>query len=224
MSKDQTRAVGRPISRVDGRLKVTGGARYAAEAQVADLLYGVLVTSTVGRGKLASIDTAAAEKAPGVVAVLTHRNMPRIPGRQEVPGTPDPNVGRPVQPLQDDAIYHNGQPISVVLADTFERATQAAALVKATYKEERAVTQFTAAVKNAVPPTQPKASERNQQKPADYERGDPDKGLRAAAVRVDQTYTIPIEHHNPMEPHATVALWDGPKLTLYEKTQGVDMT
>jgi xanthine dehydrogenase YagR molybdenum-binding subunit len=229
MNKDQKapaaeHAIGRPISRVDGRLKVTGGTRYAAEAQVADVLYGVLVTSTIARGKLTTIDMAAAEKAPGVVAVLTHRNMPRIPGRQEVPGTPDPSVGRPLQPLQDDTIYHNGQPIAVVVADTFERATQAAALVRTTYREERAVTEFAAAAKNAVPPTEPKATERNPQKPADYERGDADKALREAAVRVEENYAIPAEHHNPMEPHATVALWDGQKLTLYEKTQGVDMT
>jgi xanthine dehydrogenase YagR molybdenum-binding subunit len=223
MSKAE-QVVGKPLDRVDGRLKVTGGARYAAEAQVKDVLYGVLVTSTIAKGKIASIDTAAAEKAPGVVAVLTHRNMPRIPGRQEVPGTPDPTVGRPLQPFQDDTIYHNGQPIAVVVADTFERATQAAALVRATYREERAVTEFAAAAKDAVPPTQPKAPERNTQKPPEYERGDPDKGLREAAVRVEEMYTIPTEHHNPMEPHATVALWDGPKLTLYEKTQGVDMT
>jgi xanthine dehydrogenase YagR molybdenum-binding subunit len=168
MNKDQKapaaeHAIGRPISRVDGRLKVTGGTRYAAEAQVADVLYGVLVTSTIARGKLTTIDMAAAEKAPGVVAVLTHRNMPRIPGRQEVPGTPDPSVGRPLQPLQDDTIYHNGQPIAVVVADTFERATQAAALVRTTYREERAVTEFAAAAKNAVPPTEPKATERNPQ-------------------------------------------------------------
>ncbi len=225
MSQDQKEhAVGRPLSRVDGRLKVTGGARYAAEAQVADLLYGVLVTSTATRGKLASIDTAAAEKAPGVVAVLTHRNMPRIPGRQEVPGTPDPSVGRPLQPLQDDTIYHNGQPIAVVIADTFERATKAAAMVRATYREDKAVTTFADARKNAFPPTQPKAPERETKKTQDYDRGDADKALRDAAVRVEETYTIPTEHHNPMEPHATVALWDGSNLTLYEKTQGVDMT
>src|SRR5205807_4629984 len=113
---------------------------------------------------------------------------------------PDPSVGRPLQPLQDDTVHHNGQPIAVVVADTSERATQAAALVRATYREERAVTDFAAAAKHASPPTEPKAPERNTQKPAEYERGDPDKALREAAVRVEETYTIPAEHHNPMEP------------------------
>jgi xanthine dehydrogenase YagR molybdenum-binding subunit len=215
---------GKPLNRVDGRLKVTGAARYASEAQVADVLYGVLVTSTIARGKVATIDTASAEKAPGVVAVLTHRNIPRIPGREEVPGTPDPAVGRPLQPFQDNTVYHNGQPIAVVVADTLERATRAAALIRATYREERAVADFISAAARAFPPTEPKAPERNRQKPAHYERGAPDKAFGEAAVQVVQTYTIPTEHHNPMEPHATLALWDGPKLTLYEKTQGVDMT
>ena len=216
--------IGKPLDRVDGRLKVTGGARYAAETQVANVVHGVLATSTIAKGKIASIDTSAAEKAPGVLAVLTHRNMPRIPGRKEVPGTPDPVVGRPLQPLQDDVIYHNGQPVAVVVADTFEHATQAAALVRVTYQEEQAVTDFAVAAAHAVPPTEAKAAERQPQKPKDYERGDPDRGLADAAVRVEQTYTIPAEHHNPMEPHATIALWDGPRLTLYDKTQGVDVT
>src|SRR5437764_6948143 len=136
------KAVGKPVDRVDGRLKVTGAARYAAEAQVANATYGVLVTSTIAKGKIADIETAAAEKAPGVLAVLTHRNAPRTPVREEVPGTPDPAVGRPLQPLRDDMIHHNGQPVAVVVADSLERATQAAALVRDKYREERAVTDF----------------------------------------------------------------------------------
>src|SRR5205814_2142478 len=142
-----------------------------------------------------------------------------LPVREEVPGTPDPAVGHPLALLQDDVIHHNGQPIAVVVADTFERATQAAALIRVTYREERAVTDFAAA--QAFPPAEPKSGDRDTKKPKDYERGNPDKAFADAAVRVEQTYTIPAEHHNPMEPHATVAVWDGPKLTLYDKTQGV---
>ncbi len=224
MNAKTENAIGKPLNRVDGRLKVTGAARYAAEFPVANVTYGVLVTSTVAKGKITALDTAAAEKAPGVLAVLTHRNMPRIPGRKEVPGTPDPAVGRPLQPLQDDLIHCNGQPVAVVVADTFERATQAAALVRVTYREEPAVTAFSAAAAHALPPTELKASERGTRKPTDYVRGDPDKAFANAAIRIEQTYTIPTEHHNPMEPHATIALWEGPKLTLYDKTQGVDVT
>lgn len=222
MSKDE-QVIGKPLDRVDGRLKVTGGARYAAEAEVANVLYGVLVTSTVARGKIATIDSAAAEKVPGVVAVLTHRNMPRIPGRKEVPGTPDPSTGRPLQPLQDDTVYHNGQPIAVVVANSLEHATQAASLVRVSYHQDQPVADFATAAARAFPHEQ-KGSERNARKSSDYERGQADQAFRAAAVRVEQSYVIPAEHHNPMEPHATVALWDGPRLTLYEKTQGVDMT
>jgi xanthine dehydrogenase YagR molybdenum-binding subunit len=216
------KAVGQPVDRVDGRLKVTGTARYAAEAQLANVAYGVLVTSTIARGKVKDIDVAAAEKAPGVLAVLTHRNAPRLPDRKELSGTTDPSVGRPLQPLRDDVVHHNGQPVAVVVADTFERAMQAAALVRVTYREERAVTEFAAAAEHAFPPAQPKSSDRGTKKPADYRRGDPDKALADAAVRVQHTYTIPAERHNPMELHATVAVWDGPKLTLYDKTQWVD--
>src|SRR5262249_47935681 len=119
-----------------------------------------------------------------------------------------------------------GQPIAVVVADTLERATQAAALVQATYREERAVTDFAAAAEHAFLPTEPERNEQSPKKPKkpnDYQRGDPEKAFADAPGRGDQTYTIPAEHHNPMEPHATVAVWDGPKLTLYDKTQGVDV-
>jgi xanthine dehydrogenase YagR molybdenum-binding subunit len=223
MTPQDASPIGKPLDRVDGRLKVTGGARYAAEVKVPEVTYGVLVTSTVTKDKIAHIDTSAAEKAPGVLAVLTNHNTPRIPGRREVPGTPDPAVGRPLQPLQDDVISHNGQPIAVVVADTFERATRAAALVRVEYRPEEAVVHFDAAAAHAFPPGS-RGGSGDDKRSKDYERGDPDRALADAAVRVEQTYTIPTEHHNPMEPHATVALWDGPKLTLYDKTQGVDVT
>src|SRR5207248_1070158 len=120
----------------------TGAARYAAEAQVKNVAYGVLVTSTIAKGKITNVDTAAAEKATGVLAVLTHRNAPRIAFREEMRGGTDPAVGRPLQPLQEDVVHHNGQPIAVVVAETLEQATQAATLVRVTYREERAVTDF----------------------------------------------------------------------------------
>jgi xanthine dehydrogenase YagR molybdenum-binding subunit len=223
MTKDAG-PIGKPLDRVDGRLKVTGAARYAAEWQLPHVSYGVLVTSTIARGKVAELDTRAAEKAPGVLAVLTHRNTPRIPGRVEVPGTPDPPVGRPMQPLQDDVIYHNGQPVAVVVADTFERATHAAALVRVRYHAEPAVTTFEAAQPHAFAPSAPRGGGGDSKPPKDYDRGEPDKAFADAAVRLEQTYTLPTEHHNPMEPHATVAVWEGSKLTLYDKTQGVDVT
>jgi xanthine dehydrogenase YagR molybdenum-binding subunit len=216
------KVIGKPLDRVDGRLKVTGAARYAAETRLNDIAHGVLVTSTIARGRVVHVDTAAAEKAPGVLAVLTHHNAPKLARQEEMPGTTDPSVGRALQPLQDDVVYHNGQPVAVVVADTFERAVQAAALVRVTYREEKAVTEFAAAVGHAFAPTAPRSSDRETRKPRDYERGDPDQALADAEVRIEQTYTIPVEHHNPMELHATVAAWEGSRLTLYDKTQWVD--
>jgi xanthine dehydrogenase YagR molybdenum-binding subunit len=221
MNPKRVNPVGQPLDRVDGRLKVTGAARYAAEVEVANVAYGVLVTSTIAHGKVAHIDAAAAEKAPGTLAVITHRNAPRVRFRDEWPDSTGPSVGVPLQPLQDDVVHHNGQPIAVVVADTLERATQAAALVRVKYREERAVTDFAAAAARAKPPSKPKRGE-GKKRPADYRRGKPDKALADAEVRVEQTYTIPAEHHNPMEMHATTAVWDGAKLTLYDKTQWVD--
>ncbi len=221
MSKE-TKAVGKPLDRVDGRLKVTGQARYAAEAKVPDAAHAVLVLSNIAKGTVKSFDTAAAEKAPGVLAVITPRNAPRVTVPKDPFALTDPQHGHPLQPLQDDHVYYNGQPIAVVVADTLERARLAADLVRVTYREEQAAIDFAAAAAHAAPPTQVKRSDQGNKKPADYHRGDADKALAAAEVRVEQTYTIPDEHHNPMETHATVAVWDGPKLTLDDKTQYVD--
>lgn len=211
-------ATGKPMDRVDGPLKVTGQARYAAEARLANLCHAVLVTSTIAKGHITEIDSAAAEKAPGVLAVLTHRNAPKQPPLEEIPGTPDPSVGKPLQPLRDAVIRHNGQPVAVVVADTFERALQAATLVQVSYRAEPAETDFDDAATKAAPPTASKSK-----KSSDQSRGNPDKAFAEAPVQNHATYSIPAEHHNAMEPHATVAEWDGSKLTLYDKTQGVDV-
>ena len=215
-------AIGKPLDRVDGRRKVTGAARYAAETQFPDLAHGVLVVSTIAKGRITTIDSAAAEKAPGVLAVISHRNAPKVHLPDEAKGGVDPRVGHPLQPLQDDAIHYNGQPIAVVVADSFERAMHAAALVRVAYREERPVTDFATAAAHPVIPGEADKDDEARKKSSDYQRGDPGKALESAEVKVEQTYTIPAEHHNPMEMHATVAVWDGPKLTLYDKTQWVD--
>src|SRR3954465_12848353 len=106
-------AVGTPMSRVDGRLKVTGGARYAAEFQVKDVAYGVLVLSTVAKGKITQINTAEAEKAPGVLAVITHESAKKVWLPEDVKALVDPKVGQPLQPLQDGQVHYHGQPIGV---------------------------------------------------------------------------------------------------------------
>src|SRR4051812_17139771 len=214
-------AVGTPMSRVDGRLKVTGGARYAAEFQVKDVAYGALVLSTVAKGQVTKIDTAAAEKAPGVLAVITHCNAGKVVLPEKAKALVDPKVGRPLQPFQDDQVHYHGQPIAVVVADTFERATHAATLVRATYQEEQAALDFADAAAKAFTPHEMK-TDRGAVKSPDYHRGAPDKAFDGSPVKVEETYSHPDEYHNPMELHATVAAWDGTKLTLYDKTQWVD--
>ena len=131
--------IGRPISRVDGRKKVTGGATYAAEFDAPGQAYAAIVRSTVAKGRIVSIDAASAERAPGVIAVLTHRNAPRLAYRQHR-GAVDPDVGERLHVLQDDRVSHQGQPIALVIAETLEQASYAATLVGATYGPETGIT------------------------------------------------------------------------------------
>ncbi|RYE89930.1 MAG: xanthine dehydrogenase family protein molybdopterin-binding subunit, partial [Myxococcales bacterium] len=203
---------GKGIDRVDGRLKVTGKATYAAEVAVANAAHAVIVGSTVGRGRVTSIDAAAAEKAPGVLAVLTHLNAPRLPGAK----TRSSPVSRTLQLLQDDEVHYSDQPVALVVADTLERARLAAALVVVRYESSTPVTDPLAVEGQAYAPA------KMNDKGADLTRGDVDRALATAKARVLQTYTTPIEHHHPMEMHATTAVWQGDdRLTVYDSTQGV---
>jgi xanthine dehydrogenase YagR molybdenum-binding subunit len=199
--------VGAPVDRVDGRLKVTGAARYSAEVQVPNLAYGVLVLSSVANGRIAAVDDAAVRRMPGVIAVMTPFNAPRV----KASGA---DVGYPIlRVLQDDLVYYDRQPVAVVVADTFERATDAAAALRVRYAAAAPRTRFADA-----PAYKPAAV---HGKDADTRKGDAESALASAAVKVDNVYTTPAEHHNPMEPHATIAQWDGDRLTLYDASQGV---
>lgn len=213
-------SIGKPLDRVDGRLKVTGAALYAADRRDANLVYGVLVTSTICNGKIAQLETTRAEQSPGVLAVITHRNAARLKSQEqkERPGV-DPHFGEPLSPLQDELIRFNGQPIGVVIADSLERAKSAARLIRVTYQEEKGITDFAEAERHARKPTPPPESKPDTK--ADYQRGAilPKSGEEVA---VDATYVIGTEHHNPMELHSTVAEWIDTQLVLYDKTQWVD--
>jgi xanthine dehydrogenase YagR molybdenum-binding subunit len=214
-------AVGTPVSRVDARLKVTGGARYAAEFQTKDVTYGVLVLSTIPKGKIVKIDAAAAEKAPGVLAVISHVNAGKVNMPDSVKALVDPEVGRPLQPFQDNQVHYHGQPIAVVVADTFERAIHAATLVRATYDEAKAILDFEAAASKHFTPHEMETDRGTEEAP-DYHRGDADNALKEAPLTIEGTYSHPDEYHNAMELHATVATWEDNQLTLYDKTQWVD--
>lgn len=218
--ENQTNLIGKPVSRVDGRAKVTGAALYASDQPVENLAHAFLVLSTIGRGTITELDTGAAEKAPGVLAVISYRNALRLRSH-EPKNRPvvDPKQGEPLPPVQDNIVRFNGQPIAVVVAETLSQARYAAKLVQVRYREEKPLIDFTAA--RAVYPGPPK-TDQGTLKPNDYRRGDPERAWNTGDVRIDETYTIPPEHHNPIETHATVAVWDGPKLTLYDKSQWVD--
>ncbi|MFD2026310.1 xanthine dehydrogenase family protein molybdopterin-binding subunit [Promicromonospora aerolata] len=203
-------AVGSPRSRVDGRLKVTGQARFAADHGRADGLEGtahaVLVDATVGRGTITGIDARAALAVPDVLAVIHHGNAPRLPYRDNTfPDSIHP-PGERLRAFQDDQVRFFGQPVAVAVATTPEAARHAARLVEVAY--------------DAQPPRLDLATAPAHE-PDVYERGDAATALSSAPVRLEMTYRMARNHHNAMEPHAIVARWDGNRLTVWEKTQWV---
>ncbi len=203
--------IGTPLDRIDGPAKVTGTARYSAEFVLPGLVHAVMVTSTVGKGRIASIDTRSALAEQGVITVLTHRNAPHAKQAKSGGG-----VDRYLPVLQDDLVRYDRQPVALVIAETFEAALDAASRVVVRYDSTAPVTRFA----NGETYT-PKDI---MGEPPDLQRGDPDGALKAARFAVDEIYTTPVEHHNPLEPHATIADWNGTRLTLYDATQGIFAT
>ena len=199
-------AIGQPMERLDGRAKVTGTAPYAYEQSVSDPLYLYPVQATIARGKITSIDVAAAKALDGVVAVMTHKDAPRLASDED----------KELWVLQSDEVGFRGQFIGVVIAESPEIALQAASLVRVQYAEQPHDTELRAGRDDLYAPKHVNGSY-----PTDTSHGDPDSALKSASVTIDQTYTTPMEHNNPMEPHTTVATWEDGKLTLYDSTQGV---
>ena len=194
--------VGQPIDRRDGRLKVTGQARYAAEFDIDNLAHAVLVQSTIASGEIAGFDLAAAQAVPGVLAILTPENAPRLPEQPASQSeTSGPLVAIPL--LQDRLVYYNGQHIAVVVADTLERAQQAAALVRVEYREAEAQIRMEDALGAAYLPKH----FRNGARPPDSRRGDPEAALAAAPVRIDATYTTPSPSHKAIVACGSIGLW-----------------
>jgi xanthine dehydrogenase YagR molybdenum-binding subunit len=206
-----TTHIGTPASRVDGRAKVTGAAKYAAEFAADDLAYGAVVSSRVAKGRIARIDTRAARAIGGVIDVLTHENRPRLARRKRAYQDDIAPGGAPLRPLYDDQVLYSGQPVALVLAEEWEIARFAASLVRVEYHEETHVTDLERQRDEAFETKRPA-------KP----RGNAEKAFAAAEVRHEAEYRQPIEHHNPMEMHAATVVWEGGgKLTIYDKTQGV---
>jgi xanthine dehydrogenase YagR molybdenum-binding subunit len=201
--------IGKGMDRVDGRAKVTGTARFAAENHAEDLAYAVLVPSSIASGTIKAIDTSAAEKVPGVVAVFTHLNVPKMnKAKTFMTGGA---AGENRMPFDGPEIHHAGQHIALVVAGTFEQATAAARLVRATYEERKP--------RASIEQHRADAIAKGMFGPAESKRGDAAAALAAAEVKVDETYRTPVEHHNMLEPHAVVAMWDGDRLTVHDSSQ-----
>ena len=205
-------SVGTPVERVDAKRKVTGTATYAADTPVTRVAHAVIATSAIGKGTIRSIDIDAARAAPGVLAVITHANAPKVAaGKHD--GAPNERV---LQLLQQAQILYSDQPIAVVVGESLERAQHAAALLVAHYDTRAVMATLEQGLGEAF---EPKAMVHGQ---PDSTRGDFDTAILGAAHKLDATYTTPNENHNPMEPHATIAIWQGAdRLTLYDATQGI---
>ena len=211
--------IGAPVSRVDGPLKARGEATFAAEFALEDMAYAALAFSTIPRGRIATLDTAGAEAAPGVVLVMTHRNAPPMGPMPLLLGDDAMAAGGDSLPsMQDDRVHWNGQPVALVLAETQEQADHAASLIRITYEAEPATTGFDEAkAKGTGPGTL-------MGQPLKLEIGDAEAALAAAAVSVDATYRTPFQNHNAIEPHATTVAWDGDELVVHDAAQAVAHT
>jgi len=199
--------IGAMVPRIDGPLKTTGTALYAVDHYFPHLAHAVAVQSTIGKGRIRSLDASAAEKMPGVLLVMHRGN--REPIYRTFPHQEDGTISESRPPFEDDKIYYWGQFVAVVVAETLEQAKAAARAVKVVYEAE------TPDVRGDL------SAGFTGNRESSWKRGDPDKALTEAPVVIDQTYVTPVETHNPMEMHGTVAVWDGDNVTLYECTQGV---
>lgn len=207
--------IGRPVSRLDGELKVTGGAPFAAEYRFDNMVYAALAYSTVARGRIAAINTRAAEVAPGVVLVMTHRNAPRMAKAPMFGSSPSAVGPHELAIFQDDRIHWNGQPIACVLAETQQQADYAASLLDVSYAAEPSTTDLATAKANGV------EQGLFMGQPLRNAIGDAEGALAKAPHRVDQHYRTPRHNHNPIEPHAATLAWEGDRLMIHDASQMV---
>jgi xanthine dehydrogenase YagR molybdenum-binding subunit len=213
--------IGTATPRIDGIAKVTGAAKYAAEFNAPGLLHGSIVTSTIAKGRITGIDTNAAKRVKGVLDVFTHANRPQMADDDKAYKDDVAPAGSPFRPLYADKIMFNGQPIALVVAETSEVARFAASLVRVEYEKKTHVTDVYRQREEAVPVKPPTNAFEALFTPPKT-RGAPEQALAAAAVRHEAEYYTPIEHHNPMELYASTVIYeDDGKLTVYDKTQGV---
>src|SRR5882762_8102745 len=209
--------VGRDTPRVDGPRKVSGMAQYTSDFHFPGMLYAVPVEATIANGKVIKLDTAAAEKMPGVRAIFHRENIGKIFRSTFGPGFAGVCEERG-PPFEDDVVRYYGQYIALAVADTFETAKAAADAIRATYAAEKPNVATHLEADNEPDEVLTTFGPRKR---LDSQRGNVDAAFASAPVKLDQTYVTPSETHNPLELHATTAIWDGPTLTLYDSSQGV---
>ena len=210
--------IGASVSRIDGPLKVEGKARFAAEVPLDNMAYAALAYSTIARGRIAAIDTAAAEAAEGVVLVMTYRNAPRMKPPPAFLTAPKAAAPSDLPVMQDDQIHWNGEPVALVLAETQEQADHAKSLIRVSYHQMPAIISFDAAKTKARTP------DTLLREPNVVEIGDAERALADAAFKVDLTYRTPRHNHNAIELHAATVVWDGGELTVHDASQLVNAT
>jgi xanthine dehydrogenase YagR molybdenum-binding subunit len=208
--------IGAQVSRLDGPLKVRGEARFAAEYVMEGMVYAALRYSTVARGHITALDTGAAENAPGVVLVMTHRNAPRMQSPPLFLTAPKAAGGSDLPVMQDNSIHWNGEPVAVVLAETQEQADHAASLIEVAY-ESSAPRTFEQAKAH------PRTPDSLVGQPVEVLVGDAEAALIDASHSVDLTYRTPRHNHNAIEPHAVTLAWDGENLIVHDASQGVKL-
>jgi xanthine dehydrogenase YagR molybdenum-binding subunit len=216
VGRQQHGHVGQPVSRIDGPLKVRGAAKFAAEFAPEQLAYAALVFSTIPRGRIASLDVAAAEAAPGVLLVMTHENAPRMKPMPLFLTAGKAGGGDDLPILQDSEIHYNGQPIALVLGESLEQAEHAASLIRATYETSPAVLSMD---EGKAKGTQTGIA---FGQPAHVEIGHPQDELAAAAHTFAATYTTPRHNHNAIEPHGVTLYWQGGELYMHDAVQAVN--
>ncbi|MGE4077817.1 MAG: molybdopterin cofactor-binding domain-containing protein, partial [Reyranella sp.] len=206
--------IGQAIDRIDGRAKVTGAAAYAGDKHAGNMAYGAIVTATIGRGRVTSIESAAARSMPGVLMVMTHENAPR-----QAPFQPraDDRHARPKPQLASDKVQYFGQPVALVVAETPETARAAANVITVVYEKIAGVFELVAASRDAYDPL--KSSNGTS---SDSHVGSFDASFDTAHARVDAIYTTPYQSHAMMEPHASLASWQNDKLTVWSALQLVE--
>jgi xanthine dehydrogenase YagR molybdenum-binding subunit len=212
-----TSHLGKPASRVEGRAKVTGAAKYAAEYNVPGVAHGFVVSSTIAKGRIERIHVADALAVDGVLDVFTHEHRPKLASSDEKYKDEVAPPGSPFRPLYDDRILFSGQPVALVVAEEFETARFAASLVRVEYDRQEHVTDFEAERERSA---SSRGTKKNDAAPS-KNRGNAARAFEQAAVKIEAEYRMPVEHHNPMEPFAATAVWeDDDRLTVFDKTQG----